>query len=273
MKGLDHLVLAVHDLDAAVEQYKSLGFTVTPRAKHPFGTHNCLIQLDGFFLEILMIGEPEKLPKLEQGTFSFPNFNKQYLENQQGPSMLVMDTDDFRADKIQAEKDGLQSWPVFEFSRQTTLPTGDTATVSFGLNFITNPQMPNAAFFTCQQFAPQYFWKKDYQTHINTAKQISEITLVSDTPHNQLDFLCKFSQSTQFTTNENSIIIHTSRGNIACRTPADFEIVYGQPAAQHPSGPQIGGFIVEVADISKAKTATSTICGAAIKFIQKDITQ
>ena len=47
MRGLDHLVLTVRDLDAAEARFRALGFTLTPRAHHPFGTSNNLAIFDG----------------------------------------------------------------------------------------------------------------------------------------------------------------------------------------------------------------------------------
>ena len=55
-RGLDHLVHAVRDLDAAGELYGRLGFTVGARNRHPWGTHNRIVQLPGFFIELLAIG-------------------------------------------------------------------------------------------------------------------------------------------------------------------------------------------------------------------------
>ena len=46
-RGLDHLVLAVRDLDRAADFFTGLGFTLTPRAEHPFGTSNHLAIMDG----------------------------------------------------------------------------------------------------------------------------------------------------------------------------------------------------------------------------------
>lgn len=43
-RGLDHIVHAVRDLDAAAALYKSLGFTVGARNRHPWGTHNYIVQ-------------------------------------------------------------------------------------------------------------------------------------------------------------------------------------------------------------------------------------
>ena len=60
-RGIDHIVHAVRDLDAAAQLYRSLGFTVGTRNKHPWGTHNVIVQLRGSFIELLTLAEPEKL--------------------------------------------------------------------------------------------------------------------------------------------------------------------------------------------------------------------
>src|SRR5262245_61245106 len=60
-RGLDHVVHAVRDLDATPELYRRLGFTVGARNRHAWGTHNHLVQMPGFFIELLTVAEPEKL--------------------------------------------------------------------------------------------------------------------------------------------------------------------------------------------------------------------
>jgi catechol 2,3-dioxygenase-like lactoylglutathione lyase family enzyme len=58
---LDHVVHAARDIDAAAALYRRLGFTVGARKKHPWGTHNHIVQLPGLFIELLTLAEPEKL--------------------------------------------------------------------------------------------------------------------------------------------------------------------------------------------------------------------
>lgn len=54
LKGIDHLVIVVGDLDQAVKDYTQLGFTVVPGGQHPVGSHNALISFaDGSYLEII----------------------------------------------------------------------------------------------------------------------------------------------------------------------------------------------------------------------------
>ena len=52
--GIDHLVIAVNDLDRAANDYRQLGFHVIPGGQHPVGSHNVLISFaDGSYLEII----------------------------------------------------------------------------------------------------------------------------------------------------------------------------------------------------------------------------
>lgn len=57
--GIDHLVIAVPDLDAAVRSYGQLGFSVVPGGRHRVATHNALIAFaDGSYIELLAFYEP-----------------------------------------------------------------------------------------------------------------------------------------------------------------------------------------------------------------------
>src|SRR6266851_5718092 len=61
LKGLDHVVLVVLDLDAAVADHRTRGFTVTPGGVHAGGmTHNALVGFqDGTALGDLVAKPPE----------------------------------------------------------------------------------------------------------------------------------------------------------------------------------------------------------------------
>ena len=81
-RGLDHAVHAVHDLDAAAELYRRLGFKVGARNRHSWGTHNRLVQLPGFFIELLTVAEPEKLGA-DGFSILFGRFNQSFLSRHQ----------------------------------------------------------------------------------------------------------------------------------------------------------------------------------------------
>src|SRR5262249_18581637 len=147
-RAIDHLVLAVNDLEAAREAYRRMGFTLTPPAQHPWGTSNSLAQFQGNFLELLAVADPAKIPPAEAGRFSFGAFNQAFLRRRQGLSMLVFQSTDARRDQAEFAARGLETYEPFDFSRQAKLPDGSLKIVAFSLAFVTEPRMPDAAFFT-----------------------------------------------------------------------------------------------------------------------------
>jgi len=60
LRGIDHLVIVVPDLGAAVKTYRDLGFTVMAGGRHPgVGTDNALIAFrDSSYLELVGFHEP-----------------------------------------------------------------------------------------------------------------------------------------------------------------------------------------------------------------------
>lgn len=58
-QSIDHIVIAVADLEQAVRDYETLGFTVLPGGEHPRGSRNALVVLaDGAYLEIIAFARP-----------------------------------------------------------------------------------------------------------------------------------------------------------------------------------------------------------------------
>ncbi len=52
--GIDHIVIAAHSLERAMETWRALGFTVVEGGKHPYGSYNALIGFaDGSYIELL----------------------------------------------------------------------------------------------------------------------------------------------------------------------------------------------------------------------------
>jgi catechol 2,3-dioxygenase-like lactoylglutathione lyase family enzyme len=60
IRAIDHIVILVADLDAAIADYTALGFTVTPGGEHTGGaTHNALVVFaDDTYLELIAFKRP-----------------------------------------------------------------------------------------------------------------------------------------------------------------------------------------------------------------------
>lgn len=194
-RGLDHVVLAVRDLDRAAATYARLGFTLTPRAMHEdrMGTSNRLAQFSGRnFIELLEVDRPDRMARHRLDAsppfFSFGEHNRLAAERREGLSMLVFASDDARADLARFEAAGLRAAP-FDFERQAVLPDGSTVTVAFSLAFAWSTDMPGVGFFSCQNRAPRHFWKPQYQAHANGALSIAAVYLSSPEPERDARFV------------------------------------------------------------------------------------
>lgn len=197
-RAFDHIVVAVRDLEHAAAKYDALGFSLTPRATHEdrMGTSNRIAQFQAQnFIELLEVDRPNTLAPHDFSAaarfFSFGAHNREVLASREGMSMLVFAGDDARADIASFEARGVATHAPFDFERQARLPDGESVTVAFSLAFATSPDMPDIAFFVCQNRAPEYFWKPAYQTHQNGALGIKAVYLASPEPDRDGAFIRK----------------------------------------------------------------------------------
>lgn len=253
-RSIDHLVLCVRDLEAAREAYRCFGFTLTPPARHPWGTMNSLVQLQGNFLEILAVAEPAKIEAPAPGRFSFGAFNEAFLRKREGMSMLAFASTDARRDQAEFVARGLPTYEPFDFSRQASLPDGSTATVSFSLAFTGDPRMPEAGFFVCQQHAPRYFWKPEYQRHANTALGVVEIVMMANDPAGLADFFRKLVKPDAVSAGEGALSVATERGRISLLDATRLaERFSGTRLRDVLRKPYFAGFSIAVADLAAAE--------------------
>jgi catechol 2,3-dioxygenase-like lactoylglutathione lyase family enzyme len=249
-RPIDHLVLCVRDLDAARRVYEQLGFTLTPKALHPFGTANSLVQLHGNFLELLAIADRSLIKPADEGEFAFAAFNEGFLAAREGMSMLVFASDDARRDQREFAASGLRTYAPFDFSRQAVLPDGSTAAVGFSLAFVTESRMPDCVFFVCQQHAPQYFWKPEYQAHRNGALAVEEVVMVASEPAAFAAFFAKLQPHGVIESRGARLAVETARGAITVLDPTAFAKRF--PAAPRASmaAPRFAACRLRVADLS-----------------------
>jgi hypothetical protein len=249
-RGIDHLVLCVHDLERAREHYRALGFTTTPPAIHPFGTGNSLIQLQGNFLELISVVEPQNIALHQDSEFGFGGRVRDFLDRREGMAMLVFESRDAVADQAEFAAKGIQTYAPLHFQRQAKQPDGSSVTVAFSLAFAIAPAQPEAVFFTCQQHAPEYFWKPEYQSHANGARMISEVIMVAKLPDSLAEFLGQLQNPDAVRKDGDSLCVTTARGQITVVTPTEFERRFSVPPAG-PASPHFAAYRIVVDAIAE----------------------
>lgn len=244
MRGINHLVLAGHDLDQLCSLYGKLGFTLTARGRHPFGTGNTVIQLHGCYLELLAVTRPADIVEHRSGQFSFSAFNRDYLARHEGFSMLVMDSKDARADILEWSATGLQTYEPLDFSRTARMPNGQDVTVGFSLALVTLPSAPWLGIFACQHYRPEYYAQEQFLSHPNGAYGVEDVWIVTtDIAPLESCFMTLVSgQPTAGSMGES--IFPTPSGRIVLASPDMFEVAFGCTSPHLADGPHLAGLTV-----------------------------
>ena len=256
VRGLDHLVVAVKDLNAATKAYQALGFTVTPQNHHAWGTANRLVQLDGFFLELLTVAKPDLIPAMTDSAFSFGAFNQTFLVKREGASMLVLESRDPDADRRDFEALGLRVYEPFSFGRIANFPDGSKAEVGFDLTISRDPLSPDIGFFTCHNKFPENFWKPDFQKHDNGATNIKTLYILANDPSDHHEFLGGFTGQREMRATSLGLEVETPRGTISVLNPEGYRAMVGPEAADavFDDSPQIAAIEIGCKGLDQKRT-------------------
>jgi catechol 2,3-dioxygenase-like lactoylglutathione lyase family enzyme len=246
-RGIDHIVHAVRDLDAAADLYRRLGFTVGARNKHSWGTENHLVQFSRSFIEILTVAEPGKLGS-DGLSRLFGKFNRDFLARGQGLSLVILETTDAAADAAAFGNAGIAASDVLRFEREGKRPDGSAVRVAFSLAFARDEGAPDIGFAVCQQHYPENFWNPAFQTHANATSAVSGVVLVAENPTDHHIFLSSFAAERELQATSSGITIATGRGDIQVVTPAAFRSRYGVEPPDISTGARLAGLRFLVRD-------------------------
>jgi hypothetical protein len=258
-------VHAVRDLDAAGEFYRRAGFTVGARNRHPWGTHNRIVQTPGAFVELLDVAEPELIEPHEQGVFSFGAFTRDFLARHEGLAMLVLEGKGAAADADAFRAAGIGDFKVFDFEREAKRPDGATVKVAFSLAFAKDSKTPEIGYFTCQQHYPENFWNPAFQKHPNGVSGIAGVVFVSDHPGDHGDFVAGFSGVSDVRPSADGIAVTTPRGEIQVMTAQAFRLHTGTEPPDMARGARLAAIRFEVRGQTGALSALGKAGIAAVE--------
>jgi hypothetical protein len=258
-RGLDHIVHAVRDLDAAAALYRRMGFTVGARNRHPpaWGTENHIVQLPGTFVELLTVVAPEGIVAHTPNVFSFGAFNRDFLAQCEGLSMLALEGKG--ADDAAAFRDaGIGDFDLYEFEREAKRPDGSATKVAFTLAFARDQGSPAIGFFTARHDYPENFWNPAFQVHANGAKAVAGVIIAAARPSNHRDFIKSFSDAAAVRADGNALTVTTPRGDIVITDPVGFARRLGTNAPPVKDGARLAGLRIKVADLEATEELLRT---------------
>ncbi|HEY0234823.1 MAG TPA: VOC family protein, partial [Afipia sp.] len=248
-RGLDHIVHAVHDLDAAAQFYRRAGFQVSARNAHPWGTQNHIVQFADFYIEILGVADSSLIPPHGPRMFSFGAFQRDCLTRGQGLSMLLLKSGDARADASDFAKANIGDFDVFDFERQGIGPDGAAVKLAFSLAFAQDESSPRAGFATCQHHYPQNFWNASRQVHDNGAQRVGAAIMVADNPSDHHIFLSAFTGVRMVHSSSLGIASVTPNGEAEIMEATGFHDQFGVKSAVEGEGATFKGLQLVVEDV------------------------
>ena len=249
-RGLDHIVHAVRDLDAAAGLYRRLGFQVGTRNRHPraWGTQNHIVQLPGTFIELLSVADTTEIAPHRPCFFSFGAFNRDFLARGEGLAMLVLEGRG-APDAAEFRRTGIGDFELYEFEREGTRPDGTPIRVAFALAFASDPLSPDVGFFTCQHRYPESFWNPAFQQHPNTAAAVAGVVLVAENPSDHHIFLEAFTGEREAQATSAGVSIRTPRGRIQVMEPDAFRDHFGTEPPTTGRGARLAALRFAVRDL------------------------
>jgi hypothetical protein len=245
----------VHDLDAAGARYAQLGFTVGARNRHPWGTHNRIVQCPGVFIELLTVGEPELIPAPGPRTFSFGAFTRDVLARGEGLSMLALEGKGAAADAEAFRAAGIGDFEVFDFARDAKRPDGTTVKVAFSLVFAADTKAPDTAYFTSQNHYPENFWNLAFQAHSNSVTTIAGVVLAAENPADHHVFLKALSGVSDLKSTSSGITIETPRGEIQVMDPSAYKAHFAVEPPDVSRGARLAALRFAVRDMDALRSA------------------
>jgi catechol 2,3-dioxygenase-like lactoylglutathione lyase family enzyme len=173
--GLDHVVVAVRDLDAAAAAWKALGFTISPRGTHSdhMGSGNYTIMLGSDYIELLGVlnPTPHNAPM------------RAFLEGREGLERAAFTTDDAARGAEELRAKGLAATGPIHFGRPVELPDGTTSEAKFNVFQWPAEEKPGGLrIFACEHLTRENVWISSLQEHANGATNIVRVEVLTADP-------------------------------------------------------------------------------------------
>ena len=182
--GIDHAVVMVRHLDKAAENWKGLGFTVSPRGTHSthMGTGNYTMMLDPDYIELLGVLAPTE--------HNAPA--RAMLEKREGIERVAFTAVDSAGGAEEIRARGYAPIGPTDFERPVTMPDGTLSAAKFRTFQWPVAEAPaGMRIFACQHKTRETVWIPELMKHANGAKRLRQVLLLAPDPAKEAAHLAK----------------------------------------------------------------------------------
>lgn len=245
--GIDHPLLATHDIDGLRARLISLGFNMTAIGKHPWGTSTSLAMFDGCLIEIMGIYDDTLLDDVPAGNFRFGRHVYDHLQIREGVALSALHSTGSHADANTAQAAGFTVAGHLEFGRDVTLPDGTQGRTKTTLALLPDPEFPRLSFFLCQQHKPELIYVPEWLQHPNSVFGICGVSIMvnaNDQPVLETKLSRLYGASE---TINGGFQVTTANGPMRVQTPQAIKAEFG-PLPYSPDTPGIVAMDLKFSD-------------------------
>lgn len=255
MTTLDHVGIAAHDLDALAATYESLGFLLTPLARHagkltpdgptvPFGTGNRCAMLGrpgrpGGYLELIARIDPN----------APANSLDRFLQRYEGIHIVAFGIADAAAELARLRREGFDLPGVAYLERPADAGDPAKGQAKFARLPLPNEASPEGRMQLIRHLTPELIWRNEWLRHPNRAKALAGLVIaVADVA----EAAGRFARLTGVAPKLQPGIAEfdLARARLSLVSPDVLE--KRLPGVTPPSLPFIAGVLIDTADRAKA---------------------
>jgi catechol 2,3-dioxygenase-like lactoylglutathione lyase family enzyme len=240
IRGIDHVVLLVRDLDRARDTWTRLGFALTPRGYHTLGSQNHCVVFERDYLELLAVPKPH--PAMQYFT--------DFLAGGEGLGAVAFSTGDANAAQAELAAAGVAADPPLDFSRPVELPDG-TRDAAFRIVQLSPADTPGCRTFVCQHFTPDLVWRSEYRKHALGALGIAGLAVMVENPRQASSGYARLLDAEPRAVDE-GLVVETGSAPIALASRAKLRKRLEKAALPGRPEPVVTALFIRVPDRNRA---------------------
>jgi acyl dehydratase len=218
VKGIDHAVVVVDDIDQAERAWTRLGFALQPRGFHTrLGTANHLMIFGDNYFELLGVVTPNE----------FNAERRAMLKNKgEGLANAALRTDGADLAHKAWTEAGLQPDAVLDFDREVEI-SGRTERAAFRTVRLGTKRAKLLGYFVCEHRTPQFVYRPEWAKHPNGATALAGAAVIAEDPFLDEDYVTRVFGAASVKRDGGDLLVESGVTPIRFMSRARFE-------ARHP---------------------------------------
>jgi catechol 2,3-dioxygenase-like lactoylglutathione lyase family enzyme len=255
IRGIDHVLIAVRELEAAARDWRRLGFVTTPYGRHVGrSTGNACIMFPHDYLELIGIVDETAAPSQHDAVIRARG------EGLFAAALSPSGAEQARAAVIAA---GIEALPLRDLHRTVERPDGP-ADLYFKNFDLPDAATPDFRFFFCHHLTPEAMRHPDWLNHPNGVIGLHGIAVVSPEPARLAEAYGRLFGYGSLTETDDVLAVHIGRHRMLFADDDDLRDMYAE--VRLPPAPAAAYGAVVIFRVADPGITAACLSGSGISF-------